>query len=226
MPYVRRYFFIQRMKAPTEFKPFLWPRITAAALLYAFRAYVPVFQRSDVHSAAKLAGLEFTDAEVDSMMTGLEENYDAYKTIRENKLGSTDAPPALVFDPLPRGWQAPVQRELFRTTVYKGIKMPADRDELAWYSIGQLAELLRTRQIKSVELTQFFLERLKRFGPQLNCVVSLTEDLALQQARQADAEIAGGRYRGLLHGIPYGLKDMFFTKGYPTTFGAPPKVVG
>jgi Asp-tRNA(Asn)/Glu-tRNA(Gln) amidotransferase A subunit family amidase len=220
--YVRGHNFIRDMKAPTKFNAFIWPLITAASLLYAFRTYVAGFQRSDVHSAAKLAGLEFTDAEADSMMAGLQENFDAYKTIRENKLGSTDAPPALVFDPLPRGWQMSVQRELFKTTVYKGIKMPADREELAWYSVGQLAELLRTRQIKSLELTQFFLERLKRFGPQLNCVVGLTEDLALQQARQADAEIASGRYRGLLHGVPYGLKDMFFTKGYPTTFGAPP----
>src|SRR5207248_6616067 len=86
----------------------------------------------------------------------------------------------------------------------------------------QLAELIRTRQITSEKLTCFYLDRLKKYGPRLECVVTLTEDLALHQARRADAEIARGKYRGPLHGIPYGAKDLLAVKGLPTTWGAAP----
>ena len=86
----------------------------------------------------------------------------------------------------------------------------------------ELGELLRTKQISSVELTKFFLERLKKYDLQLHCVVSLTEALALKQATQADAEIKVGKYRGFLHGIPYGAKDLLAVKGYKTTWGSVP----
>ena len=104
----------------------------------------------------------------------------------------------------------------------KGTKRPANLEDVAFYSVGQLAELIRTKQVTSVELTGMYLGRLKRYGPKLECVVTLTEDLAMQQARRADAEIAAGTYRGPLHGIPYGAKDLLSVKGYPTTWGAPP----
>src|SRR5713101_5316543 len=82
--------------------------------------------------------------------------------------------------------------------------------------------LIRSKQVSSVELTEMYLGRLKRYNPRLLCAVNLTEDLALRQAREADHEIAAGRYRGPLHGIPYGIKDLAATKGYPTTWGAAP----
>jgi Asp-tRNA(Asn)/Glu-tRNA(Gln) amidotransferase A subunit family amidase len=100
--------------------------------------------------------------------------------------------------------------------------LPSNRDDLAFYSVRELGELIRTKQISSIELTKFFLERLKKYDSQLHCVVSLTEDLALKQATKADAEIKAGKYRGYLHGIPYGAKDLLAVKGYKTTWGARP----
>src|SRR4029078_3898682 len=85
-----------------------------------------------------------------------------------------------------------------------------------------LAELIRTRRISSTELTKMYLARLKKYGTKLFCVVTLTEDLALKQAAAADAEIKRGKYRGPLHGIPWGAKDLFATKGIKTTWGAEP----
>jgi Asp-tRNA(Asn)/Glu-tRNA(Gln) amidotransferase A subunit family amidase len=100
--------------------------------------------------------------------------------------------------------------------------VPADLEALAFYPVTHLAHLLKTRQITSVALTQMYLERLKRYGPKLECVVTLTEALALAQAQRADAELAAGRYRGPLHGIPWGAKDLLATKDYPTSWGAMP----
>jgi len=99
---------------------------------------------------------------------------------------------------------------------------PADEGELAGASIVELASLLRTRQISSVELTRLYLDRLKRYDPTLHCVITLTEELALEQAERADRELASGRDRGPLHGIPWGVKDLFSVPGYRTTWGATP----
>jgi Asp-tRNA(Asn)/Glu-tRNA(Gln) amidotransferase A subunit family amidase len=101
-------------------------------------------------------------------------------------------------------------------------KMPLKKADLAFYSIDQLAYLIKSKQITSLDLTRFFIERIKKYGDTLQCVVSLQEEIAIKQARQADREIAAGKYRGLLHGIPYGLKDLFAIKGTKTTWGAAP----
>src|SRR5207245_1218379 len=102
------------------------------------------------------------------------------------------------------------------------IKLPSNLDDLSFYSIAELAGLIKTRQISSEKLTRFYLDRLKKFGPKLECVVTLTEDLAMRQARRADAELAAGKYRGPLHGIPYAAKDLLSVRGLPTTWGAKP----
>ena len=100
--------------------------------------------------------------------------------------------------------------------------MPDKIEDLAFYSVRQLAELIRTKKITSVQLTRMYIDRLKKYGPKLECVVTLTESLAIAQAERADAEIAAGKYRGLLHGIPYGAKDLLATKGIRTTWGSVP----
>ena len=105
---------------------------------------------------------------------------------------------------------------------YPKINLPLNKNELAFYSILQLSSLLKNKKITSVELTRFFIDRLKKYGDTLQCVISLTENIAMQQALQADKEIAAGNYRGPLHGIPYGLKDLFAVKGTKTTWGAEP----
>ncbi len=175
----------------------------------------------DVRGAARIAGLEFTQAEIDSLLPDLEDNRRAYDNLRKTEFDNALSP-ALVFNPMPMGYQPPtVQKPVVFSSPGK-VALPANRDDLAWYSVRQLAELLRTRQITSEELTRFFIGRLKKYDPQLQCVVTLTEDLALEQARRADAEIKAGKYRGLLHGIPYGAKDLLAKKGYKTTWGAMP----
>jgi len=102
------------------------------------------------------------------------------------------------------------------------VSIPANKNDLAFYSILQLASLVKNKKITSVDLTKFFIARLKQWGDTLESVITLTEDLALQQARAADDEIKKGKYRGPLHGIPYGLKDLFAVKGYKTTWGSTP----
>ncbi len=100
--------------------------------------------------------------------------------------------------------------------------LPAKDEDIAFSTVVQLAGWLRTRKITSERLTRIYLERLKRFNPKLNCVITLTEEHALDQARAADAEVAAGHYRGPLHGMPWGAKDLLDTAGIPTTWGAEP----
>ena len=176
---------------------------------------------SMLQNAQQLIGLHFSDAKLDSAtaeLEGLRENYEA---IRKVPLPNEVAP-ALVFNPIPVGYTFEQQRMAFEVARPDKVKLPKNRDELAFYTIPQLAELIRTKQISSEELTKFFLARLKKYGPTLECVTTLTEELAMKQARQADQEIKNGKYKGLLHGIPFGVKDLLSTRTYKTTWGAMP----
>ena len=166
-------------------------------------------------------GLEFSDGELDLMLPGLKGQLDDYEALRRFPL-SNSVPPAVQFNPLPVGFKLETQRQKFRPSPMPRIKLPATLDDLAFFSIGELAALIKSRQITSEKLTRFYLDRLKKYGSKLECVVKLTEDLALEQARRADKEISGGIYRGSLHGIPYGAKDLLATRGIPTTWGAAP----
>lgn len=173
--------------------------------------------KSDVFSAAKLIGLDFTVAEVDSMMDGLKGNLQAYEALRSQSIPN-DLAPSLVF--MPAGM---TQDE--RTTInweLRPVEMPKNKEELAFFSVRELAWLIQNKKISSLELTNIYLDRLKKHGPTLECVVSITESLALEQAKKADAEIAAGNIRGPLHGIPYGVKDLLAVEGYKTTWGATP----
>lgn len=178
------------------------------------------FTRDEARAAAKVAGLDLTNAEIDSLLPNLSEFYEDYTALRHDSIDNATAP-ALIFDPRPAGWQLPAMTDGVSTAPVT-TQMPAVRDSLAFYTVRQLGSLLRQRKISSVELTQFFLDRLRRFDDTLHCVVTLTEARALEQARRADAEIAAGRYRGPLHGIPYGAKDLLATRTYKTTWGATP----
>ncbi|MCC9168166.1 amidase [Pontibacter harenae] len=174
-----------------------------------------------LRDAQKLMGLNFKDAQLDSALSDIQDYKEGYERIRKQPL-TNDVAPALVFNPVPVGYTFEKKQEAFEVDHPKKVKLPQNREELAFYSVPQLAELVRTKQISSVELTQFYLDRLKKYGPTLECVVTLTEELALQQARQADQEIKAGKYKGMLHGIPFGVKDLLSTKGYKTTWGAMP----
>ena len=174
-----------------------------------------------VKQAEKIIGLEFTPAEADSMLAELNDNRKNFEDNRKVEL-KNEVSPALIFNPLPVGFEFDKGASSFKPSDLQIIKMPADNNELAFYSVRQLAELIRTKQISSIKLTKFFLGRLKKYDTQLACVVTITEDLAIKQATQADAEIKAGKYRGLLHGIPYGAKDLLAKKGYKTTWGSVP----
>ncbi len=174
----------------------------------------------DVVHAERLLDLTFTSAEQDSMLAGLEEQRGDYAKLREVVLPNS-VPPSVFFNPIPVGMKLETKKQALKGSTIKA-HLPSNLDDIAFLSVGELAELVRTKQISSLRLTTLYLERLKRFGPKLECVVTLTEELALKQAARADAEIAAGKYRGPLHGIPYGAKDLLSTKGIKTTWGAMP----
>ncbi len=177
--------------------------------------------RQIVSYAEKIMGLNFTTAEQDSMLGLLNSRLKSYKRIREINLNNS-VPPAILFNPIPEGFKLPKGKSSFKMSDYSKTKMPENLNDLAYYSIGQLAYLLKTRKVTSVELTKMFLHRLKKYGPELHSTITLTEALAMKQAEKADKEISEGKYKGPLQGIPFGVKDLLAVKGYKTTWGAAP----
>lgn len=178
-------------------------------------------KKEQVVGALALLGLEFPDAEVDLLLRRVNNSLGTYENLRK-----VDVPygtePAFAFHPGLPG-RTPVKGpQRFSPTSVPAPRVPPDLDQLAFWPVTRLAPLLRTRALSSTGLTKMYLARMKKHGPKLLCLVTLTEDLALEQAAAADREIRAGRYRGPLHGIPYGLKDLFDTKGIATTWGAEP----
>jgi Asp-tRNA(Asn)/Glu-tRNA(Gln) amidotransferase A subunit family amidase len=203
-----------------------FPSLVALALMLLVWPAAAQSQTNDISSEAArsaegLFGLHFSDSKIDLLLPGLKDQLTDYEVMRRIPL-SNGIPPAMEFNPLPVGFKFETVRRKIRTSPTPKIKLPANLDELAFCSISELAVLIKSRQITSEKLTQFYLARLKSIGPRLECVITLTEELALAQARRADREIAAGRYRGPLHGIPYGAKDLLAVKGIPTTWGAAP----
>ncbi|HEU4434162.1 MAG TPA: amidase, partial [Pyrinomonadaceae bacterium] len=180
----------------------------------------PRITKEMMHEAEKLIGIELTDAQEAMALGGANRNLDAYETVRKIDI-PLDTEPAIAFHPTRARKELYGPRTKFR---FGKVELPAFKnvEDLAFATVPQLAELIRTRKVSSTELTKMYLGRLKRYGPKLLCVVTLTEDLALKQAAAADAEIKRGKYRGPLHGIPWGAKDLFATKGIKTTWGAEP----
>jgi len=175
----------------------------------------------DVASAEKLIGLSFTGRERKMMLSNLRRARLNYRRMREENL-SNQVPPALQFNPVLPGMEVDPGPTLFSPSPAPDVPLPDNPEDIAFASLTSLARWIREGRIRSVELTRLYLDRLKKYGPQLECVITLTEASALEQARRADEEIAAGRYRGPLHGIPWGAKDLLAVKGIPTTWGAMP----
>lgn len=167
----------------------------------------------------EIAGLRFTEQERALMLPGVEKFASQYEQLRAQAL-SNGVPPAVQFSAILPGTTIATTRHSPRFSESPDISPVPPSDELALLSVMQLAHLIRTRKVTSLALTELYLERLRRYDKQLHCVVTLTEELGLEQARQADREIAAGQYRGPLHGIPWGAKDLLAVKGYPTTWGS------
>ncbi len=174
-----------------------------------------------VADAEQVAGLEFSSDERDMMLRGLNQNLSAFEAMRENAIPN-EVSPAMIFEPMLPGRVLPTEVRPFRPSRHPDVKRPAVLEEIAFWPVTHLAELIRTRQVTSVELTSMYLDRIRRLGPQLEAVITLTDELALEQAARADHEIRNGHYRGPLHGIPWGAKDLLSARGYPTTWGAKP----
>ena len=176
-----------------------------------------------IEIAQKIAGVSFTREEQQSIVTRLNatRGYMAgFDFLRTANLGNSTQP-AIVFNPVPPGKALPAGPR-FLNRREPVVSRPSTEEALAFLPVTHLAKLVETRQVTPSELTDLYLARLTKYDPTLHCVVSLTAALARAQAKQADAEIAAGAYRGPLHGIPFGLKDLFAVRGTRTTWGASP----
>ena len=183
----------------------------------------PRITKDQLKAALVLIGLEFQDAELDMMLRNVDGALASYESLRG--LGIPyDTEPSFAFHPgLPN--RVPIKGpQRFATTIptTSAVKAPSSLEDLAFWRVTDLAPLIRSRAVSSTDLTKMYLARMKKYSPKLLCLVTLTEDLALAQAAAADQEIKAGRYRGPLHGIPFGVKDLFDTKDIPTTWGAEP----
>ena len=174
-----------------------------------------------IEQAAAISGLTFTEDQRKLMVEGLNDTRDDVQTIRKLDLPNSVAP-ALIFDPVPPGALLDTARKPAKLGPAPSIASVSvsNEDQVAFATIRQLSDLLRTRKITSVDLTKLYLARLRRYDPRLHFVITLTEDRALKQAAAADAELAANKHRGPLHGIPWGGKDLLAVAGYPTTWGA------
>ena len=178
-------------------------------------------QKSDLLSTAKIFDLHFTTKEIDTLYSDVIDNLANYKAMHKLSLPNS-TPLSMWQTPVLSGMKLNHQQAPIKWELDNNIQLPKSKNDLAFYSIEQLASLIKNKKISSLELTKFFIERIKKWGDTLQCVISIQEDIAYQQAKKADEEIAKGQYKGLLHGIPYGLKDLFAVKGTKTTWGAAP----
>ena len=173
-----------------------------------------------VKAAAALVGIEYTEAERELMLGFLDSNVEDYNALRGVHFPH-ETLPAIQFSALLPGRHPPPARPRRAVAPRRlGIARPAANSDLAFLTVLELGELIRTRRVTSTELTRLYLDRLRRYNPSLRCVVNLTEERAFRKAAEADRAITAGKYLGPLHGIPYGVKDLFAVPGYPTTWGA------
>lgn len=198
--------------ASTLFPGVLWAKVAAGAEITA----------ATIASAEEVAGLKFDEAERKMMLEGLKTQEQRIEALHKVPLPNS-VPPAIVFNPVPP-WRTPPReskKPMVRGPVRR-VSVPSNLEGLAFLPVTELSDLVRRRKVTALQLTEMYLSRLKRYDPVLKCVITLTEDRALAQARAADAEIARGKYRGPLHGIPWGAKDLLAVRGYKTTWGAGP----
>ena len=174
-----------------------------------------------IDNAAAIADVTIADEYKEMMLADLNDHAKGYEEIYKLKIPNS-VDPAVLFDPMLPGMKFETERKPMRLSKAPNVAAgaPKNLEDLAFASVRELAELVRTKKVSSVALTEMYLQRLKKYDSTLKFVVTLTEERALAQAKRADAEIAAGKYRGPLHGLPWGAKDLLATKGYRTTWGA------
>lgn len=174
-----------------------------------------------VIAALATMGLQFTDPQLEMLLPAVNRQLTQFEALRTIDI-PLDTPPAIAFSPILPGAPAPHGRSTFRSPKAPALKRFQNPEDLAFLKAVELGAMIRTRRITSTALTKMYLDRLKTYGPKLNCVITLTEDLALEQAKDADTALRRGHRLSALHGVPYGAKDLFDTKGILTTWGAQP----
>ena len=196
----------------TLFPGVLWAKLSAGAEI------TPQM----IADAEQIAGVQFDAAEREMLVDALKGQSAQIEALHKVSLDNSVAP-AFNFDPVPPGRTVPQGQRRAPVRSHVTLRaVPTDLDQLAFEPVTVLSELVRTRKVSATQLTKMYLARLKKYDPQLKCVITLTEERALKQAAVADAEIANGKYRGPLHGIPWGAKDLLAVRGYKTTWGAGP----
>jgi Asp-tRNA(Asn)/Glu-tRNA(Gln) amidotransferase A subunit family amidase len=176
--------------------------------------------RQMIDSAAAVADVHIADEYKDMMLEGLNSYTEGFEAIYALHI-KNEVAPAVIFDPVLPGMKFETERRPIKISAAPSTAVaPKSIEDVAFYAVRQLAELVRTKKVSSVALTEMYIARLKRYDPLLHFVITLTEERAMAQAKEADREIAAGKYRGPLHGLPWGAKDLLAVKGYRTTWGA------
>jgi Asp-tRNA(Asn)/Glu-tRNA(Gln) amidotransferase A subunit family amidase len=176
-----------------------------------------------IDNAARIADVTIADDYKQMMLNSLNNATEGYETIYKMHIPNS-VQPAIIFDPLPGGWKLSTTKDPLSPKISAApavaLRAPKNIEDVAFWNVRALAELVKTRKVSATNLTDMYLERLKKYDPTLLFVITLTEDRAKNQAKEADRAIAAGKYKGPLHGIPWGAKDLLAVKGYPTTWGA------
>jgi Asp-tRNA(Asn)/Glu-tRNA(Gln) amidotransferase A subunit family amidase len=189
----------------------LWARVQDSAS--------PRVTLAMVNEALKLSGIEISEEEKTGLVETANRNLAGYDDLRKLHI-PPDVSPPFHFSPLVPGMTVNKTRQPIRLSAAPSVKRPANLEDVAFWPLRNLGELIRTRQVTSTELTEMYLARLHRYNPLLNNVVTFLDDYGRAEAKRADAEIAAGKYKGPLHGIPWGAKDIISVKGYKTTWGS------
>jgi Asp-tRNA(Asn)/Glu-tRNA(Gln) amidotransferase A subunit family amidase len=172
-----------------------------------------------IRDASALSGLDLTDDQAEALVEGVNRNLQGYTELREYKLENGVAPP-IHFSTIVPGMQIDMVERPFRVSSFSDLKRPENLEDVAFWPVAKLAQLVKSKEVSSVELTEMYLDRLKRYNPKFNNTVTFLDDLALSEAQKADEEIRRGFYRGPLHGLPWGAKDILAVRDYPTTWGS------
>jgi len=178
---------------------------------------------ADLAAAERIQGISLTDEQRAAILSNVRGLPKAFEAMRSKPIPYTAEPPTH-FVPLGGGSRAGAKVRAVVSAAGPIERKKLSDEQIAFLSVRQLSSLVKKRQISPVELTRLYLDRLKQYGDKLLCVITLMEEQAIRQAKRCESEIAAGHYRGPLHGIPYGIKDLFATKGVPTTWGAEPYV--
>jgi Asp-tRNA(Asn)/Glu-tRNA(Gln) amidotransferase A subunit family amidase len=215
-----------RVEAPGPASQSTTPSTPGAPPTFGNAAGVgPVVNPATFAEAEKLVQFAMTPAEREQAAASWRESMAPYLERRTGprkiSFAATDAP-ATLWNPMPPGIAQPASRDRFLRSAWMVKPLPASDDDIAFAPVTELSRWIQTRQLTSERLTNIYLARIARLDSKIRAVITVTRDHALARAKQADAEIASGKYRGPLHGIPYGVKDLLDTKGIPTTYGAEP----